>query len=67
MATFDTTRAHFGATGLIGRMSDLVGSVVAWHEARETRNALSKLTDRELDDIGLHRGDISMVADGLRR
>ena len=67
MATFDTTRAHFGATGLIGRMSNLVGSVVAWQEARETRKALSKLTDRELDDIGLHRGDISAVAEGVHR
>lgn len=60
MTTLDTTRTTdrvFGAnigsaiTGVIGRMA-------AWNDARVTRNALSKLTDRELDDIGLTRGDI---------
>ena len=37
-------------------------SVVAWNDARVTRNALSALTDRELEDIGLVRGDIDAVA-----
>jgi uncharacterized protein YjiS (DUF1127 family) len=32
-----------------------------WNDARVTRKALSKLTDRELDDIGLCRGDIEMI------
>jgi len=29
-----------------------------------TRKALNTLTDRELDDIGLVRGDIDAVAEG---
>ena len=27
-----------------------------------TKNALNRLTDRELDDIGLNRGDIERIA-----
>ena len=33
----------------------------AWNDARVTRKALSKLTDRELDDIGLCRGDVELI------
>ena len=33
----------------------------AWNDARITRKALGKLSDRELDDIGLCRGDIEML------
>nr|WP_267137939.1 DUF1127 domain-containing protein [Anianabacter salinae] len=29
-----------------------------WNAARITRRALSKLSDHELDDIGLARGDL---------
>ena len=32
-----------------------------WNDRRLTRNALGKLSDRELDDIGLCRGDIEMI------
>ncbi|MDO5758215.1 MAG: DUF1127 domain-containing protein [Rhodobacterales bacterium] len=31
----------------------------AWKDARATRKALSVLSDRELDDIGLTRADIA--------
>ncbi|EAP77314.1 hypothetical protein ISM_03455 [Roseovarius nubinhibens ISM] len=34
----------------------------AWNAARATRVALSRLSDRELEDIGLERGDIHKVA-----
>jgi uncharacterized protein YjiS (DUF1127 family) len=33
----------------------------AWNNARITRNSLSKLSNRELDDIGLCRGDIDLI------
>lgn len=70
MAVFDTTRTSYGATGLFGRISaattTLASAFIAWNDARVTRNALSKLTDRELEDIGLVRGDIDEVAKGLR-
>jgi len=36
---------------------------VAWNDQRMTRNALSKLSNRELDDIGLVRGDIDAIAE----
>ena len=66
MAAFDTTRTTYGAHGLFGRLgaafNTVVGAVVAWNDARVTRYALAKLSDRELDDIGLVRGDIDEVA-----
>ena len=68
MAAFDTTRTVYGSTGLFGRIGGLIatatGALVAWNDARATRNALSALSDRELSDIGLCRGDIDDVADG---
>lgn len=36
-----------------------------WNNARVTRDALSRLSDRELNDIGLSRSDIEHVARGL--
>jgi uncharacterized protein YjiS (DUF1127 family) len=66
MAAFDTTRTTYGYNGLTGRIgavfSAIVASVVEWNDARVTRNALSGLSDRELEDIGLNRGDIDHVS-----
>lgn len=42
----------------------LIGTVVSWNDRRMTRNSLNKLTARELDDIGLVRGDIENIANG---
>ena len=39
----------------------------AWRRARATEEALALLSDAELDDIGLHRGDIAAVAARLAR
>lgn len=67
MTTFDTSRTSYGSASATGRFFGLfsasVAAIVAWNDARVTRNALSKLTDRELEDIGLNRGDIDAVAD----
>ena len=62
MATYDMPRAPFGGLSLGGRLTALVNAVIAWNDARATRNALTELTDRELDDIGLVRGDIDRIA-----
>ncbi|MEW9919258.1 DUF1127 domain-containing protein [Marimonas sp. MJW-29] len=63
MAAFDTTRTAYGsATAVSGFFSRALATVVAWNDARVTRKALSALSDRELEDIGLVRGDIDMVA-----
>lgn len=65
MAAFQTTRsAPFGATStyhFIQFVSNALGMVKDWNDARVTRKALSTLSDRELDDIGLCRGDIDHI------
>ena len=38
--------------------------LAAWRRYREAVRELSQLTDRELDDIGIRRGDIAFVAAG---
>ena len=66
MAAFDTTRPAYGAAPVAGHvkgfMSNLIAQVIIWNDARLTRKTLNSLTDRELDDIGLVRGDIETVA-----
>lgn len=70
MAVFDTTRTTYGATGLFGRISMMfsgfTATFVSWNSSRITRNSLSVLTDRELTDIGLCRGDIEIIATSNR-
>ncbi len=65
MAAVETTRpAPFGAITTyraITSLSNVVGVFSAWNDARVTRKALNKLSDRELDDIGLCRGDIEFL------
>ena len=68
MATFDITRTTYGAASTAGRITAYFGklsaALIAWNDARVTRNSLNALTDRELEDIGLIRGDIESVANG---
>ena len=45
-------------------VSGLVSRFAIWNDARVTRKALSKLSNRELDDLGLCRGDIEDIARG---
>lgn len=70
MAAFETNRPVAGGALFSGRVStvfsDTVAAVAAWNDARVTRNALGKLSDRELDDIGLCRGDIELLTTGAR-
>lgn len=66
MTTFDTNRTSFGATTVAARISGVlhtaIETAVSWNDARLTRKVLSSLTNRELEDIGLTRADIDMVA-----
>jgi len=66
MAVYYNTPTTYGTAAAVNRffshLGDIAGSVIAWNDARVTRNALSSLTDRELNDIGLCRGDIDHVA-----
>jgi len=65
MAATQTTRpAPFGAISIfraVQAVSRLLAAIATWNDARITRKALSKLSDRELDDIGLCRGDIEVL------
>ena len=65
MAAYETSRAApFGAISIfraVQGVGNMFAAVSAWNDARVTRKALSRLSDRELDDIGLCRGDIEMI------
>ncbi len=61
MSAIDTFRAPTGvrAPALGAKLKSMLSG---WNDARVTRNALYRLSDRELTDIGLSRGDIDAVA-----
>ena len=69
MSLFDTSRPAAGLTagGFSGFAQRISAALHNWKDARVTYNQLSALTPRELDDIGLTRGDIADVARGARR
>ena len=60
MTVMATTRA-LPNSGL-GFFARLSAAFQDWNDARVTRKALSALSDRELDDIGLCRGDIDRIS-----
>lgn len=64
MASFDTTRPVAGqsASKISAFFMTAFSAVAAWNDARITRKSLSKLTARELDDIGLTYSDIDAIA-----
>lgn len=69
MAFFTSARPV--ADGVFGRslgfsFADLFARVAAWNDKRVTRRELGKLSDRELEDIGLCRGDIDEVISAMR-
>lgn len=61
MASLDQVRAVAAGGALGARVSAVLGRIVAWNDARITRKALSGLSDHELDDIGLSRGEIERI------
>ncbi|MCY3997655.1 MAG: DUF1127 domain-containing protein [Rhodobacter sp.] len=62
MAFLDSIRAtahdHHIGSRLRALALELAENLVAWNNARITRKQLSRLSERELADIGLSRGDI---------
>jgi uncharacterized protein YjiS (DUF1127 family) len=70
MAALDTTRTAYGSLSIAGRigstLTSMVGSVSTWNDGRLTRQSLNRLSDRELEDIGLVRGDIDQIASGRK-
>ncbi len=57
-ATFTTYGADTGRPSI----RNIFARVRDWNEARRTREALSKLSAHELEDIGIMRGDIDRIA-----
>lgn len=61
MASLNQTHAP-ALGGIFGAaISAAIGRVITWNDARMTRKALSNLSDHELDDIGLTRGEIERI------
>ena len=62
MTTLDTTARTPAAPAFGSVFASLFGTLRTWNDARITRKSLNKLSARELDDIGLCRGDIDAIA-----
>jgi uncharacterized protein YjiS (DUF1127 family) len=65
MAAYETSRAAplsaIATYRAVNAVSVALNAIANWNDARVTRKALSKLSNRELDDIGLCRGDIEFL------
>lgn len=64
MVAIDTSAssAPRAAGRFIASIYAVAATLRGWNDARVTRNALSRLSSRELDDIGLCAGDIDDIA-----
>jgi uncharacterized protein YjiS (DUF1127 family) len=65
MANFANTTSHPFGSITIFRITNFIEinaeKAVKWYQTRQTKIVLSKLTDRELNDIGLSRSDINNI------
>ena len=64
MTTLIATANTFGFTGVAAWLKELNAKRIRRAEVKRTFNQLAALNDRELNDIGLSRGDIYNVARG---
>jgi uncharacterized protein YjiS (DUF1127 family) len=64
MTAIDTSRALSPviAGRIVTALHNTINAFSAWNDARITRKSLSRLSARELDDIGLCYGDIDLIA-----
>lgn len=63
MAVIDTTTVAGGKGNVLSRsVQNIIAQFNAWNDARITRNALARLSDRELEDIGISRAEIDTIA-----
>lgn len=67
MTVIDNTRSAYISRRGFAPLASIVATVATWNDARQTRNALGKLSNRELEDIGLCRADIENVATSARQ
>lgn len=59
MAVFSTNRTLTSSVPATNFFATLVANLMTWNDRRLTRKALSALSARELEDIGLSRGDVA--------
>ncbi len=62
-----TKPAPFGAISVyraVSAISDLASGIGHWRSRNRTATQLARLSDRQLDDIGLSRGDVETIAAG---
>lgn len=67
MAATHTNVFYTAPVRKAGFITAFIAEVKAWNDARQTRMQLNKLSDRELSDIGLCRGDIDTVVEKTYR
>ncbi|MBQ4823221.1 DUF1127 domain-containing protein [Leisingera sp. HS039] len=56
--------APLGAVTVLRVVDTLINvknALVEWNESRETRKALARLSDAQLEDIGMNRADIANI------
>lgn len=63
MSTMEMNRSA-AVGGVANVVANFFSMLSAWNDARVTRRELNSLSDRELSDIGLARGDIERIAHG---
>lgn len=65
MATLDMIRSPATPAFLSGqhrsKLSETLSAIATWNDMRITRKELSRLSQRELDDIGLSQADIAAI------
>ena len=67
MATFDLTNPAARSAGRVSSpLTSAFKAFSAWNDARKTRNELSQLSPKELNDIGITRADIDRIAFGAK-
>jgi len=64
MSTIELNRS-VAVEGVGNVVANFFSMLSAWNDARVTRRELSRLSDRELNDIGVCRGDIERIARGF--
>lgn len=62
MAAYDILRPAVSGGHTPNLVARLLNRLIAWNDTRVTHKALSALSDRELNDIGLTRADIDRIA-----
>ena len=55
-------RGFYKKEGYMTSIKSISQKLAAWRRYREAVRELSQLSDRELEDIGIRRGDIPFIA-----